>query len=156
MKQPQPGAIIHIIGQLCGTFAREGWETPAILITDLDIITKPSPTASTPTNTPPRPSRLRYGPTTGHGSPTSIVTSATPAHESNYSSSMPISTPISMPTLPAQEAQDESPDTMQVSTVHTPKHSPEVTDGTISDLEEAPRSSKRRRIPTHKAVSSEQ
>jgi hypothetical protein len=160
-KQPQPGSLIHVIGQLCGVFEEEdpGSACPAILITDFDVITLPPPntmsqlTNSTPTNTPMTPytSRIRYRQATSQGSPITPPVSASSAqNKSNFSSEL-VSPHTLMSTSSTEESQEDSSDTVQI-----PTDSAEVVDDTISDSENALRSSKRRRILTLKAKSMEE
>lgn len=116
-KQPDPGSVIHIIGQLCGAFKEQelGPERPAILITDFDLITLPHPntmsqlTDSITTNTPvtPHTSRIRYRQVTGQSSPITPPASASPAQNKNNSSSELVSHPALMSTRHAEESEGE-------------------------------------------------
>lgn len=127
VRQLQSGALIHVIGQLCGKFQGEELEQTSVLITDFDVIPSTSSTAPpTPMNTPPRPSRLRFGPAGTHGAPTTQAISAS-----------------------------QTPHTRAVSPGRISIDNAEVADGAISDSEDSPRSSKRRRILSSKAESTE-
>jgi hypothetical protein len=127
-------SLIHIIGQLCGTFKREGLEQPAILITDFDLIPSRSSYAPpTPMSTPPRPSRLKFGPTGSPNSPTTQAVSVSPSHNNNYPPSESVS----------------------VSTSDLSIDSTELANGTMSNSEDGSPSLKRRRFLSSKAKSSE-
>jgi hypothetical protein len=168
-KQPQPGSLIHVIGQLCGAFEEKelGSQCPAILITDFDIITLPQPNNmsllanSTPTNTQmtPRTSRIRYRQVTNQDSPITPPPSASSAKNKSNSNSELVSPPTLMSTLSAEEteeSEEESSEEESSDTIPVPAISAEVVDDTISDVDDAPRSSKRRRIPTSKVKSMEE
>jgi hypothetical protein len=166
MRLPRVGSRLHVVGKLSGLFEGEdplpsSQQYPAIRVTDCEPVPSTgtagmsSSPISTPTNTPPRASRLRFGPPTTLVSPTTQAETSSSSHTDFTSRLM-----STIHTGEAGEPSAESSGTILGSSIHPSNSSTNTVtvddpSHSISDSEDAPRSSKRRRIQTSKAKAME-